>query len=129
MERVLQTLGLTTKSHKRSDGYYGSGRPNFGSHSNYQSTVSGGGARKPRPDDLTWVELTHNRDSDDSAGNIVNRHDDILVTTEFATVESHRSGQPVSSAASQSSVEGRAGPGSAVTDIESAPRHTVSPDQ
>lgn len=132
MERVLQTLGLTTRSKKRSENYsggYGSNRPQFGgSHSNYHSTVSGG-TRKPRPDDLAWVELTGNRDSNESngsTGNIINHRDDILVTTEFETAETHRSHNVASSGASQTSGDDQAGPGSTITDIENVPPRSIS---
>ncbi|KAJ5593964.1 uncharacterized protein N7459_000172 [Penicillium hispanicum] len=121
MERVLQHLGLTSK--KPSNPYYqsphayaayGTNRSGVGNHSQAY------GDRKPlgrADEDLTWVELTNARDSNDSKNGIMTGNNDIMVTTEFTT-QFEEPAAPHSGSSRASHTSGDGGMGAPSTDIQ-----------
>ena len=108
IERVLQLLGITSK--KTSPPYYQSpdAYAAYGSNRSGAGNKSGDRKRLGRADeDLTWVELTNARESQDSKGQMINGAD-IMVTTEFSTQFEARNTRIATSpsGASQTSAEG-----------------------
>jgi hypothetical protein len=93
MERVLQRLGLTSKTstpyqYRNSSGHaaYGTSKSNPASHSNFQPNAYGG--RKVfggEDDDPGWMELTVTEGPNESKENIVNGPTDVVITTDIVT--------------------------------------------